>query len=338
MMLGRLAKMAPLLFGAVLASCGTIGYAAKVGNTTISQAALDHELQQVSSNKAFVALLKSNHSTVFAPGGKSYTITFVDSILNRRITIDQIENIESQLKLVPTSLESKLGTALAEQSVGSQSVFSQFSKNYQKQLISDTTAIVTLEAHLAHATITNASVAAYYAAHRSQFVSYCASEILTGTPTQGQAALAQLKSGSSFATVAAKYSQNTATASSGGAIGCGTLANFLQSFGTSFASAVAADPVNSPTQPIQLQQGWAVVEVTSKSQIPLSQANLLAVNNMASAGQAKLNAAVTKAASNGSLSVNPIYGTVKKVGGTLQVVPSSTKQAITAQYFTPKSS
>ncbi len=334
----RLARLMPLLLGGVLASCGTISYAAKVGNTTISQASLDHELQQVSSNKAFVALLKSNHSTVFGPGGKSYTITFVDNILNRRITIDRIEQLENRLHVTPTALESQLGKALAEQSVGSQSVFAQFSASYQKQLISDTTAIVTLEAHLAHETITNASVGAYYAAHKGEFVTYCASEILTGTPSQGQAALAQLKSGRSFATVAAKYSQNAATASGGGAIGCGTLANYLQSFGTSFASAVAADPVNSPTQPIQLSQGWAVVEVTSKSQIPLSQASLLAVNDMASAGQAKLNATIAKASASTGLSVNPVYGTAKKVGGVLQVVPSSTKKSITAQYFTPKSS
>ncbi|MHB1520678.1 MAG: peptidylprolyl isomerase [Ferrimicrobium sp.] len=332
----RLLKFLPLGLGFVLASCSTIGYAAQVGPQTITNTELRTELRQVSANSAFDALLAKNKSPVYGPGSKSYTTLFVDNILNRRITIDRILQVERRLGLTPTRLESQLARALTIQSVGSQTTFSAFSKAYQAQLVSDTRAIIMMEAHLAHVALTTAGVRAYYGSHHSNFVDICSSEILESSPVEADAVLAKIKGGLSFATAATRYSLNKSSQSPGGAVGCGTVAQYQQVLGPGYASAVSSLPVGKPSGPVQISQGFSIIEVTSRTLIPFHNAELSAANDELAHGSALLNAFLAHDSKVEPLKVNPEYGRVRDVGGVVQVAPNQgPSPRVLRQYFTP---
>lgn len=332
----RLSRFAPLALGVLLAGCGSVGYAAKVGTTTITAAALHHELAEVAANRSFDQLLAKDKLPVYGPGDQSYTTLFVDNILNRRITIDRVEALEHRLGLVPTGLEARLASALAASSVGSQTVFDGFSPAYRRQLVADTEAIVALEAHLAGVTLDTAEVRSYYQSHQQSFVDACSSEILVASPVDAQAVLAQLGHGLSFAAAAKKYSEDTQTAANGGAVGCGTIAQYDQAFGPSFASTVTSLALNTPSAPVTTSQGVAIIEVTSRTELPFAQAELTAADNQLQAGSARLNAVLARESSLAPVKVNPRYGTLQKVGGVLQVVPRSVApRKVLSEYFTP---
>lgn len=332
----RLLKFLPLGLGVLLASCSTIGYAAKVGPQTISNSQLQTELRQVSSNAAFDALLSKNKSPVFGPDKKSYSTLFVDNILNRRITIDRIRQAEHRLHITLTPLESQLAKALTIQSVGSQSTFNAFSKSYQTQLVSDTQAIVAMEAYLAKVNLTTSGVRSYYSSHRASFVDVCSSEILETSPLEADAVLAKIKAGLPFASAANRYSLDKGTQATGGAVGCGTISQYQQVLGANYTHAVETLPLNTPSLPVQIAQGWSIVEVTSRTLIPFQNAELSAANDELSHGSVLLNAFLAALSKRESLKVNPQYGRVKDVGGVLQVAPNvGPSPSALSQYFTP---
>lgn len=85
-------------------------------------------------------------------------------------------------------------------------------------------------------------------------------------------ALQQLRSGTSFATVAKNLSEDTSTSSSGGAIG--TLQR--SQLEAAYASAAFAAPLNVPFGPVKTQQGWnvgVVTAITPPGHLSLAQAH-----------------------------------------------------------------
>jgi hypothetical protein len=332
----RLSRLAPLALGLVLAGCGSVGYAAKVGTTTITTTALRRELAQVAANRSFDQLLARDRLPVYGPGHQSYTTLFVDNILNRRITIDRVEALDRKLGLVPTPLEARLARALAASSVGSPAVFDGFSPSYRAQLVADTEAIVTLEAHLAGVQLDAAEVRSYYESHTSSFVDVCASEILVATPVDADAVLARLDHGLSFAAAAKRYSEDTQTASNGGAVGCGTVPQYAQVFGPTVASVVAGLAIDKPSAPVEISQGVAIFEVTSRSELPFAQSELTAANDQLAVGSTRLNALLARESALEPVVVNPRYGVLRRIGGVLQVAPRTiTPSKVLSEYFTP---
>jgi hypothetical protein len=332
----RLSRLAPLALGLVLAGCGSVGYAAKVGTTTITVKALHHELAQVAANRSFDQLLAHDKLPVYGPGHQSYTTLFVDNILNRRITIDRVEAVDRKLGLVPTALEARLASTLAASSVGSPSVFDGFSPAYRRQLVHDTEAIVTLEAHLAGVRLDTAEVRSYYQSHAASFVDVCSSEILVATPVDADAVLARLDHGLSFAAAAKRYSEDTQTASNGGAVGCGTIPQYAQVLGPSVASVVSSLAIGKPSAPVQVSQGVAILEVTSRSELPFAQSELTAANDQLAVGSTRLNSLLARDSSLAPVTVNPRYGVLERIGAVLQVAPQSiTPSKVLSEYFTP---
>jgi len=109
--------------------------------------------------------------------------------------------------------------------------------------------------------VTSAEIAAYYAAHRSQ---YGAAEtrnlriVLTKTKSQASAALAALNSGQSWNTVAKQYSLDPTTKDKGGVLDDVSQGHEDQALDTAAFSA----PLNKVIGPVQGQFGYYVVEVT----------------------------------------------------------------------------
>ncbi len=110
-------------------------------------------------------------------------------------------------------------------------------------------------------TVSNAQVAAYYNSHKSSFVTPQSRNlkiVLTKTPGQAAAAKAALKSGSSWSTVAKKYSIDPTTKNNGG-----VLTGVTQSQQDAALTQAAFNaPVNRLVGPVKGQFGYYLVEVT----------------------------------------------------------------------------
>ncbi len=142
--------------------------------------------------------------------------------------------------------------------------------------------------------ITAAAIAAYYAAHASQFGTPGSRNlriVLTKTQSQAQAAVSALKSGQSWTVVAKKYSTDPATKNKGGVMDNVTAGQTDQALQKAAFSA----PVNQVIGPIKGQFGYYVVEVTkitSGTQKTLAQATPLIKQTLTSAQQSSAQTAV----------------------------------------------
>jgi foldase protein PrsA len=109
--------------------------------------------------------------------------------------------------------------------------------------------------------VTQAAIAAYYAAHQSQFGKPETRNlriVLTKTQSQAQAALSALKSGQSWNAVARRYSTDPTTKNKGG-----ELLNVSKGGeDAALEQAAFSTPVNKLVGPVKGQFGYYVVEVT----------------------------------------------------------------------------
>jgi foldase protein PrsA len=110
-------------------------------------------------------------------------------------------------------------------------------------------------------TVTSAQIAAYYAAHQSQFGTPESRDlriVLTKTPAQAQAAKAALQHGSSWKVVAKKYSTDPTTKNIGG-----VLANVTKGQqDAALNQAAFSASTNQLLGPVKGQFGYYVLEVT----------------------------------------------------------------------------
>ncbi len=318
-----------------LAACSISPYAVIINGQRISVASLDAELNQITSNKSFVAQVESGHEQVFGAGAGTYSSTFTSQILNRRISVDLVEQRLAQLKLPVSNQELAIASSVAVAGFGGSSVFSQFPKAYQQQLISDTAALDTFEAHLVNVQLTSSAIEAYYKSNLATFTQYCASQILVPTVAEASALRAKIIAGASFASVAQASSQDPNTASRGGAVGCGQSSSYVQAFGAAFASAVVGTPLNTPSAPVQTSSGYSLVEVTSKSVPPVSSVVSEVVSSLLGPkAQTLLGAAIQQSARNSTFVVNPQYGSlsVNSTGG-VGVIPPAVPSLGAQQFF-----
>lgn len=118
---------------------------------------------------------------------------------------------------------------------------------------------------------TDAKVAAWYEAHKAQFVvaEARARHILVPTQAEAQALVDQIKRGKDFAALAAASSQDPGSARDGGELGWFTRDRMVPEFG----AAVFAAKAGQVLAPVQTQYGWHVIEVEElRDAVPLADA------------------------------------------------------------------
>jgi parvulin-like peptidyl-prolyl isomerase len=322
------------LSAALLSSCSLSQYAAKVNGQVITQGQLVSELKDVASNKPFVAQIEKSQGSIYGSGAGTFSSAFTAEILNRRISVTLIQQALKKLHL-PVS-QSALAVAYPEAAAGfgGATVFAGFPKNYQAQLVNDTAAIDTLEAHLVGKSLSPTAVNNYYNQHLGAFTEYCSSDILVTTQSAAASIAKQVAAGSSFASLAQKDSKDTNTASNGGALGCGLLSQYSQAFGPSFAQEVSSLGVNQVSSPFQGSQGWYLIEVTSKPVVPETQAVPNIVTQLlGSAAPTKLADYVQSFAKASQVEVNPSYGRLSLANGQVSVLPPSAPSAAAQKAF-----
>jgi len=112
--------------------------------------------------------------------------------------------------------------------------------------------------------VTKAAIAAYYEAHKSSFATQATSTgHLIRVKTQGEAAaaVAALKSGTSWDAVAKQYAEDAASKTDGGAV----KEVAPNTYETAASNALFDSPLNTVEGPIKGDFGYYVIEVTSKT-------------------------------------------------------------------------
>jgi foldase protein PrsA len=142
--------------------------------------------------------------------------------------------------------------------------------------------------------VTNATIAAYYESHKSQFGTPETRNlriVLTKSQSQAQAALSALKSGQSWNAVAKKYSIDPTTKNKGG-----VLQNVSKGGqDAALEQAAFSAPVNKLVGPVKGQFGYYVVQVTKitpGTQKSLAQATALIRQTLSSQAQSAAQSAV----------------------------------------------
>ena len=315
------------LTAASLVGCNsTLGYAAQVNDSSISQATINQDLADISANSKYVDLINqpggAGPVAGSAPG--TYNKAFVAVLLDQQVRFELIRQHLGAAKAGPGQAQ----VDTARETVTNQfpaGVFAAFPPRYQNLL-----AVQQAEADAFVITVgksvTPDALNQYYQAHLNNWLSEtCVSHILianqdaTGTidyPSslaEANKLKAQIDSGASFAEVAKASSKDNQGSSGGSAAQGGMLtgsaadgclsAQDLQQLIAPFADAVSALAVNMTSAPVKTQFGYHLILVTKRVVEPLD-ATVTGDIQQRLAGD-QLNQLVTKA----RIKVNPEFGT-----------------------------
>ena len=95
----------------------------------------------------------------------------------------------------------------------------------------------------------------------------CAAHILVDTEAEADDVVEQLASGAEFSELAAEVSVDAGSAPNGGNLGCFTLERFQAQFIPEFVDAALAADIGVPTDPVESQFGWHVIELLPTDRI-----------------------------------------------------------------------
>jgi foldase protein PrsA len=274
-MASSLRKLIPLLLLALIAmgvaACGgsedakTVppGAVAVVGDKTIEKADLDALLAQAKAN---AEAQKQDFPAVGTPDYQSFRGTLLHGLVQQAqweqagaemgVTVSDKE-VDTQLAAYKQQFfkgdEEKFKAELAKQGVTEESVRNRI----RAKLLTDKL----YNAILNKVKVTDADIKAYYDSHKAQFVqpeSRDVAHILVKKKALADEIYAKLKSGSDFAQLAKKYTQDTASKDDGGKF-TAYKGKTVKPFDDFVFSAKMAEL----SHPIKTQFGWHVIKVLS---------------------------------------------------------------------------
>jgi parvulin-like peptidyl-prolyl isomerase len=305
----------------------TAPYAAKVNGATISQGDLNSELMAIRSDPAYLNQIQSQ-SQVTGAGQDSFDSSFVAQVLNRQIVFQLVHQEAARRGITISSRDLSLARGDTATALGGARVLSGLPVSYQNSLIRHSAEVTALEAQLAHVDIGPAAMAQYYATHQQSFVQQCVSHILVATQADAAALRAQIVAGAAFADVARSQSQDQASATTGGQLGCGPTGRFV----TGFEQAVDGLPTGQLSQPIQTQFGWHLIDVTSRQPLSLAQAQPQIRAALLANAQTALTTTLQRSERRASVAINPRYGTYATRGNQAGIVPPPSPPSSTLNF------
>ena len=153
---------------------------------------------------------------------------------------------------------------------------------------------------------------AYYDAHRADFAQTCISHLLVDSQAKAVAARARIEKGEDFGAVAKDVSSDTGSKVQGGALGCGSVTQYVKEF----AVAATALKVNELSQPVHTQFGFHILKVT-KREAPKFDKNQQAIvqTKLDEVANAKLSTELSARLKSAKVKVDPAFGTYVADGG-----------------------
>lgn len=152
------------------------------------------------------------------------------------------------------------GADSLEQIAETQRISVDLLRRYIVQLMTRDAIAAELEAGLEAPT--DDAIAAELANNPADWTSVCMAHILVATEDEAMAAIERITAGEDFATVATEVSTDTASAISGGDLGCTTAGSFVDEF----AAAAMDAPIGAVVGPVETQFGFHVLVVSSREE------------------------------------------------------------------------
>ncbi len=331
--------------------CGLTPYVAKVNGTVLTRAQLFSELSAIAASPSDVSSYAHSGITVKGKAKGTYTTTFVDQILDQRISLILIQQANQKRKVTITPDDLALAKQDIVTSVGGTKTFDAFPSSYQSYLVKSAAEFTVLEASLAGIPVTQATVHKYYTSNPAALSNTCASVIVVATKAKADQVEASLSKGTSFAALAKADSEDTSTASNGGAVGCSIPEAFGQVYGPAVAHVVQTLGSGKVSAPVEVSgsggSAYVIVEITSRTLLPEAQAVPIILGLQLNPVASKLTAYVANELKAAKISVDPSYGrfTVSKGAPDVLaptsppaadlVVPTSTSTSTPAAAPTP---
>jgi foldase protein PrsA len=253
---------------ALLAGCGNKvpqGAIATVGGVPIAKSQFDQYI-----NQAKASAPSSGTGAFPSPGTVTYN-RYAAEIVNYLVEQQVVLNAATKddITVTDAQVQSQLA-AIAAQYGGTQKMYAAAKKagmdqTQLKTYVKDSVIGQKLyQKVIAGAKPTEAQMQAYYKANKSQFdqpATRTVRHVLVKTKAEAEKVYALLKADntdSGWAKVAKKYSIDTATKNSGGALGAIHKGEMVKPF----QDAAFSLPLDTVSQPVHSQYGWHVLEVT----------------------------------------------------------------------------
>jgi parvulin-like peptidyl-prolyl isomerase len=138
----------------------------------------------------------------------------------------------------------------------------------KEQIVSRFAAYVTLDRALTPPPPDEAAIQAAYAKDPSRWEQVCARHILVADEAKANDLLAQLRSGSDFATLAKANSTDTGSGANGGDLGCVPRGKYVEPF----EKAVWEGPVGEVQGPVKSEFGYHLILVSKRGTLTLDEA------------------------------------------------------------------
>jgi parvulin-like peptidyl-prolyl isomerase len=313
----------PLAAGAVAlaltaSACSSAGPdAATVNGEGINRRDFEDQLQSYVDNDAYqTAATAQNLPVIVGPGGNgTVSMDFATSQLGRAILLELLHQqvAERGLTVTPELRQQAAGGEAAAftlpfQQPALDEAWNAFPESFREQAIDDTAAFFTLQEALGGPT-DDASLQAVFDENPEKFGRLCARHILVSSEAEAQAVLAELEGGADFKELAGQASTDPGSASNGGALYTeGQDCPLATQFVPAFVDGAAAATVGEPTQPVQSSNGWHIILVEDREEVPFAEAVDGVRQYVVSTGQAEA-LEVLRQAAKGDIDVDPRYGT-----------------------------
>ncbi len=328
-----------LVAGVAATGCNVTPRAAGVNGSTISTAALNHQLQALDSTQAGQCLLEAQTGQTIQTTGTggigTYDMGFADAILQNEVSNTLAAQLASSkgltittadLATAQTDFEALLGGEIAQAAqAASQSQTASYCVSSAGQALTASAVLGAIPADLRQryirnnavdqqlladgAGITPAQILAYYQANQNLYTTACVSVIVTDTAAHANQYLAQIKAGTPFASVAKASSLDAQSAAAGGSLGCAfTVAQVEQALSITSVPAGIIGPIQDPTT-----GAYELYQVTSQTVVPLTQAvgDITRRLQQSTVNGNRVSKEILAFARRSDVYVNPQYGTWK---------------------------
>ena len=314
----------------LLSGCNTSpGAAALVGDDRISTSTLQHEVDRALSLPDVQPQLSSDR------------LGFTRSELSRLITnfIVAAAAKEHHLTVTQSDIEQQMNE-FAQQAGGPQQLLTQAEQSgIPRQELSTFTRYYVLQQKLADALVADVPVSqaelrAAYQKNIDQYDQVHSAHILVNTKALADTILAKVKQNpSSFAKLAAQYSTDTSTKSSGGDLGFAGQGQFVPDFSNAIFAAKPGSFIE-----VHSQFGWHVVHVIAHRVVTLKQAApQLKTTLLQDTRDKLLLQALTDEGRKLGVHVNPRYGRWNYATQTIDGVPLKDQVSVPSPSATPGS-
>jgi PPIC-type PPIASE domain len=250
----------------VTGGCGTITPSAAVvkfsgDSVKIDRADFEKELKALNDNKRLQAaaggqgLSGAGKDTVDPRLSAGWlTAVIYDKLVTHEFDRRHLTVTPADMNAAKTQLSSEFGNDPA--------IATDFPKWFQDRVLGRNARAVAVRAALSGLDFSDDSLRKYFDAHQGDFGENCVAHILVKTKPEADAALARLKAGEDFATVAKSVSIDTGSGSKGGDLGCNPKGTFVPEF-----DKVASElPVGQLSPPVQTQYGFHIMLVKERKQ------------------------------------------------------------------------